>query len=59
MTRDLVETWLATGAGELPPASRPEMQSAADIRRGLDAHVASLNAVAGDVYARWSRHLLR
>jgi GMP synthase-like glutamine amidotransferase len=59
MTRDLVETWLATGAGELPPASRPEMQSAADIRRGLDAHVASLNAVAGDVYARWSRHIQR
>ena len=57
MTRDMVETWLATGAGELPPASRPELQSAADMRRDLAAHVAALNAVANDVYARWSRHL--
>jgi len=59
MTRDLVETWLATGACELPQASQPALQTAADIRRDLDAHVASLNAVAGAVYARWAQRLPR
>jgi GMP synthase-like glutamine amidotransferase len=59
MTTDLVETWLAAGAAELPPASSPAQQCAADIRAGLAAHVAALNAVAGDVYARWARGLLR
>ena len=58
MTRELVETWLSTGAGELPQASLPALQAAEDIRRGLAAHVAALNAVAGDVYARWTQRLL-
>jgi hypothetical protein len=35
------------------------MQSAADIRRGLDVRLAVLHAVAGDVYARWARGLAR
>ena len=59
MTRDLVETWLASGAGELPQASSPGRQSAADIRRDLDARIGSLNAVAGYAYARWARALRR
>jgi len=59
MTRDLVETWLRTGAGELPRAATPAQQTAEDVRRDLDAHIASLNAVAGDVYARWAQRLLR
>ena len=59
MTSGLVETWLATGANELPPSSAPAQQCAADIRSGLAAHVAALNAVAGDVYARWARGLQR
>jgi GMP synthase-like glutamine amidotransferase len=59
MTRDLVETWLTTGADELPEASSAARQSAADIRRDLDAQIASLNAVADDAYARWARALLR
>ena len=57
MTRELVETWLATGARELPAASSPPLQSAADIRRDLDARVAALHAVADDVYARWAQGL--
>jgi len=59
MTRALTETWLATGAGELPAQSTPAAQSAADIRRDLDLRVAALNAVAGDVYARWAQGLVR
>jgi len=57
MTTELVQTWLAAGAGELPQASLPALQAAEDIRRGLDLHVAGLNAVAGDVYARWAQRL--
>ena len=59
MTRELTETWLATGADELPASSLPATQSAADIRRGIDVRIAVLHAVAGDVYARWVRGLAR
>jgi GMP synthase-like glutamine amidotransferase len=59
MTRPLVETWLATGGHELPIESSPAMQSAAEIRRDLDARVRALHAVADDVYARWAQGLAR
>ena len=59
MTRPLVETWLATGAHELPVDSSPSMQSAAEIRRDLDVRVGALHAVADDVYARWAGGLAR
>jgi len=59
MTRELVESWLATGAQELPGASAPALQSAVDIAAGLDARVAALNAVADDVYSRWAQGLRR
>ncbi len=59
MTHELVDTWLAAGAEELPKTSSPALQTAGDIRRDLDAHLASLNAVAGDVYARWAQGLVR
>jgi GMP synthase-like glutamine amidotransferase len=59
MTRPLVETWLATGAHELPAQSSPAMQSATDIRRDLDARLAALHALADDVYARWAQGLRR
>ena len=59
MTRELVASWLVTGAKELPAASTPALQSAADIAAGLDARLAALHAVADDVYARWARGLQR
>ena len=59
MTRELTETWLATGAKELPAASTPAIQSAADIRRDLPARIDALHAVADDVYARWAKGLRR
>ena len=59
MTEALVETWLASGADELPAQSTAATQSAADIRRDLAARVASLHAVADDVYARWAQGLAR
>jgi GMP synthase-like glutamine amidotransferase len=59
MTETLVESWLASGADELPAQSTPAAQSAADIRRDLAARVAALHAVADDVYARWAQGLVR
>jgi GMP synthase-like glutamine amidotransferase len=59
MTRALTETWLAAGADELPERSSPSVHNAADIRRDIDARVASLHAIAGDIYARWVQGLAR
>jgi GMP synthase-like glutamine amidotransferase len=59
MTRALTESWLATGADELPVRSSPAAQSAADIRSGIDARLVALQSVAGDVYARWTQGLAR
>jgi GMP synthase-like glutamine amidotransferase len=57
MTGPLVETWLASGAAELPAVTSPSTQTAADIRRDLDRRIAELNALATNVYTRWSRGL--
>jgi len=57
MTRDLTETWLASGADELPADSTPATQTAADIRRDLDARIEALHGVADDIYARWAQGL--
>ncbi len=59
MTRALVETWLAADSDELPAQSSPAAQSAADIRRDLDARIGALHAVADNVYARWAQGLSR
>jgi len=57
MTEALVETWLSTGANELPEESTPAMQSAKDIRRGLAARIGALHDVASDVYTRWASRI--
>ena len=59
MTRALTETWLASGSDELPTASTPATQTAADIRRDLDARIDMLHAVANDIYTRWAKGLRR
>ena len=57
MTPDLVASWLADGAEQLPSTSSDTMQTADDIRRDLPARIAALHAVADDVYARWASGL--
>jgi GMP synthase-like glutamine amidotransferase len=57
MTRDMVDTWCRTGAGELPERSTGAMQSRDDILRDVDARLAGLARVAGDVYAHWAQGL--
>jgi len=58
MTRELVETWLVTGASELPRTTSASAQTAAEIRRGLDGRLSELHAIADDVYTRWASGLL-
>jgi GMP synthase-like glutamine amidotransferase len=60
MTRELIETWLASGAEEID-ASRasPGVQDPAEIRRGLEERVARLNAMANRIYDRWLEGLAR
>jgi GMP synthase-like glutamine amidotransferase len=57
MTRELVTTWCDMAPDELPARSTGARQSRDDILRDLDARVASLNAIADGIYARWSRNL--
>jgi GMP synthase-like glutamine amidotransferase len=57
MTGALTETWLASGKDELPAASTPATQAAADIRRDLDLRIDALHRVASDIYARWAKGL--
>jgi GMP synthase-like glutamine amidotransferase len=59
MTRDMVETWCNSGAGELPPHSSGARQSRDDIFRDLDSRLAALSQVADDVYTHWALGLAR
>jgi len=59
MTPNLVATWLASGADELPQKSSGAVQSADDIKRNLSARIDALHGVANDVYARWASGLVR
>ncbi|HVO90021.1 MAG TPA: type 1 glutamine amidotransferase [Casimicrobiaceae bacterium] len=59
MTRDLVDTWLRTGADELPAQSLPARQSRAEILHEIDRRLADLGALADGVYARWAQNLRR
>jgi GMP synthase-like glutamine amidotransferase len=58
MTRAMTESWLATGAEELPASSSVSVQSATEIRRDLDRRLAALHAIADDIYARWATGIL-
>jgi hypothetical protein len=57
MTRPMVETWIRTGAKELPERTRGPTQSSADMLLELDLRLASLSRVADDVYSRWTQGL--
>jgi GMP synthase-like glutamine amidotransferase len=59
MTRPMVETWCRTGASELPAKSTGPRQTRADIFADLDRRLAELSRVADDVYAHWSKGLVR
>jgi len=60
MTRELIESWLESGAREIA-ASRtsPGVQEPAEIRRDLEGRVARLHEVANRIYDRWIEGLSR
>ena len=60
MTRELIESWLASGADEIA-ASRasPGVQDPAEIRRDMEARLAQLNEIADRIYDRWLEGLSR
>ena len=59
MTEDLVRTWCRSGADEIAAPGTPARQSSDEILRDLDDRLATLHAVAGGVYARWTQGLRR
>ena len=59
MTREMVETWCARGADELPQRAPARCKAGDDILRDVDARLAALSRVADDVYARWAQGLAR
>ena len=59
MTEDLVRTWCRSGADEIAAPGTPARQSRDEILRDLDDRLATLQAVAGGVYARWAQGLRR
>jgi GMP synthase-like glutamine amidotransferase len=59
MTRPMVETWCRAGAEELPALSQGPVHNRADILADLDRRLAGLSRVADDVYAQWTKGLVR
>ncbi|HTL76320.1 MAG TPA: type 1 glutamine amidotransferase [Casimicrobiaceae bacterium] len=59
MTRDLVETWCRTGAGEIAAPGTDARQSRNEILRDLDARLIALQTTANGIYARWAQNLRR
>ena len=55
MTRELVETWCETGAGEIEEARgrSPAVQTPEEMRVDIAARVDALHRVAESVYDRW------
>ena len=59
MTREMVESWCASGDDELPAKSAGAIQSRTDIFDDADTRLATLSRVADDVYSRWAQGLAR
>jgi GMP synthase-like glutamine amidotransferase len=59
MTRSLVETWCRSGADEIAAPGKPPRQSRDEILRDLPQRIATLQAVADGIYARWAQALHR
>ena len=59
MTREMIDAWCETGAGEIGRSKSPAVQPVTAIKAGLEQRLAALNAVADGVYARWIDGLVR
>jgi hypothetical protein len=60
MTRELIESWLASGAQEIAESrASPGVQDPAEIRRGMEGRLARLSEMANRLYDRWLEGLSR
>ncbi len=60
MTRELIESWLESGAREIAESrASPGVQDPAEIRRDLEARLARLGGIADRIYERWIEGLSR
>ncbi len=56
MTPEMIESWCASGAGEIARSRSPAVQTVAEIKAGAP-RLAGLHAVADGVYDRWTAGL--
>lgn len=60
MTRELIESWLASGAQEIVESrASPGVQDPAEIRRDMESRLALLSEMANRLYDRWLEGLAR
>jgi GMP synthase-like glutamine amidotransferase len=57
MTREMVDSWCASGAGEIQRSKSPAVQSVEEIKAHLERRLASLHRVAEGAYDRWTAGL--
>ena len=53
MTREMVESWCASGAREIQHSNSPAVQSVEEIKADLERRLANLHRVAERAYDRW------
>lgn len=59
MTRELIEAWCESGAGEIARAKSPAVQEVGEIMRDVEARIRELHRVADRVYQRWTAGVRR
>lgn len=60
MTRELIESWLVSGAQEMADsATSPGVQPASEIRSNMEERLARLSEVANRIYDRWTEGISR
>ncbi|MBX9893900.1 MAG: type 1 glutamine amidotransferase [Nitrosomonas sp.] len=57
MTERLVIDWCSVGAEELASLNQPSVQTLEEIEKNLPERVIALNAVAEQLYRKWTAHL--
>lgn len=53
MTRDMIEAWCASGAGEIAAHPGPAVQEPSKMQQQMAARLAALHTVADVLYGRW------
>jgi GMP synthase-like glutamine amidotransferase len=60
MTEQLIESWCATGAGEIEQSrSSAAVQTAGEMKAGMQGKIAAMRRVADRLYDRWTQGLRR